>query len=374
MRVSVVLAMVLAIPAARSQWVMQESGVKASLRGIANVGGGVAWASGSEGTVVRTVDGGKLWQRCAVPLGGEKLDFRGVQAFDAKTAIVMSSGPGEASRLYKTVDGCGTWNLIITNPDPKGFWDAIRFHDATVGELLGDPVDGTFVFANVYPDGPVIIDWKRKYLRDHLEANGRGVFAASNSSLALRPDWHPSSCLTSTMWFGTSGPGGAKIFRHEIDARPSDKKNPRCSDNISAQWIPSDVPLAGTSESAGVFSIAAKNDLVLVAVGGDYEKPAMTAGTAAFTMDGGKNWTAALQLPGGYRSAVAYDAELKAWITVGPNGTDISTDDGKNWRALKPSPADAADADKNWNALSLPFVVGSKGRIGILRDGAVGAK
>jgi hypothetical protein len=43
---------------------------------------------------------------------------------------------------------------------------------------------------------------------------------------------------------------------------------------------------------------------------------------------------------------------------VGPNGTDISTDDGKNWQPLKPSPDDPPDADKNWNALSLPFAVG----------------
>ena len=75
------------------------------------------------------------------------------------------------------------------------------------------------------------------------------------------------------------------------------------------------------------------------------------------------------QPPHGYRSAVAYDTPTKTWITVGPNGTDISTDDGRNWRALKPNLKDseAPDADKNWNALSLPFVVGPHGRIGKLR-------
>jgi hypothetical protein len=73
-------------------------------------------------------------------------------------------------------------------------------------------------------------------------------------------------------------------------------------------------------------------------------------------------------MPSGYRSSVAYDAVTKTWITVGPNGTDISTDDGRNWRALHPDAArhEAADADKNWNALSLPFVVGPHGRIGKL--------
>lgn len=65
---------------------------------------------------------------------------------------------------------------------------------------------------------------------------------------------------------------------------------------------------------------------------------------------------------------MAYDDSAKTWITVGPNGTDISTDDGRNWRALRPDPTrhEATDADRNWNALSLPFVVGPHGRIGKL--------
>ena len=75
--------------------------------------------------------------------------------------------------------------------------------------------------------------------------------------------------------------------------------------------------------------------------------------------------------PHGFRSSVAYDSTTKTWITVGPNGTDISTDDGRNWRALKPTPAEPADADRNWNALSLPFVVGPHGRIGKLHPEAL---
>ena len=110
---------------------------------------------------------------------------------------------------------------------------------------------------------------------------------------------------------------------------------------------------------------------VLVAVGGNYEKPADTTDTSAISTDGGKTWTASPTPPHGYRSAVAYDASTKTWITVGPNGTDISTDDGRNWRALKPSPTDTPDADSHWNALSLPFVVGPHGRIGVLNPAAL---
>ena len=111
-------------------------------------------------------------------------------------------------------------------------------------------------------------------------------------------------------------------------------------------------------------------------VGGDYTKPDESFGNAVFlsSKDGAHvplssyfTVTTPMSPPHGYRSSVAYDASTNTWVTVGPNGTDISTDDGLNWRALRPAPTEAPDADKNWNALSLPFVVGPKGRIGKLR-------
>ncbi len=108
----------------------------------------------------------------------------------------------------------------------------------------------------------------------------------------------------------------------------------------------------------------------MVAVGGDYTKINDRQDTAAFT--GGTNkFQVAKTLPGGYRSAVAYDPTHKLWITVGPNGTDISTDDGRNWQALKPAKGDPQGTDRDWNALSLPFVVGPKGRIGKLNPAAL---
>src|SRR5271155_3207395 len=135
----------------QAQFDIEESHSTASLRGIHNVGAGVAWASGTNGAVLRTEDGGYLWQPCTIPSGAEHLDFRGIQAFDANTAIVMSSGKGDLSRLYKTTDGCLTWKLVFTNPDKNGFWDALRFSkpwpkvlSKTDGVLIGDPVAGTF--------------------------------------------------------------------------------------------------------------------------------------------------------------------------------------------------------------------------------------
>src|SRR5271170_1752348 len=154
-----------------AQWDIEESHTTASLRGIHNVGGGVAWASGTNGTVLRTEDGGYLWQTCTVPPGAEKLDFRGIQAFDENTAIVMSSGPGDQSRLYKTTDGCQTWKPLFTNPDKEGFWDAIRFDFGSPfdrnlikqglgkGLLVGDPVNGDFVIFETSDSGDTWWPW-----------------------------------------------------------------------------------------------------------------------------------------------------------------------------------------------------------------------
>ena len=296
---------------AQAQWTIQQSHTTASLRGIHALGNGIAWASGTAGTILRTTDDGITWQTCTTPPEAEKLDFRGIQAFDANTAIVMSSGKGDLSRLYKTTDGCRTWKLILTNPDPEGFWDAIQFTaNHKTGLLYGDPVDGKFVeFATS--------DFGEHWLRstDAPSAReGESLFAASNSSLLYQ---------AGKALIVTGGPSGSRSL-------PG-----------------SDIPLAGA------YSVAASST-TLVAVGGDYRKPDVSQGTAAFSTDGGQRWTAAATPPHGYRSSVAYDSAHKTWLAVGPNGTDISTDDGRHWH---PSPGE------NWNALSLPFAVGPNGRI-----------
>jgi photosystem II stability/assembly factor-like uncharacterized protein len=353
MRQTILLGLFLAASTCvNAQWEIQNSNTTADLRGIHNVGGGVAWASGTNGTVLRTEDGGYLWQPCTVPPGAEHLDFRGIQAFDAKTAIVMSSGKGDLSRLYKTTDGCHSWELVITNPDKDGFWDAISANGKNL-MILGDPVAGSFVIESSYNDGAT---WDR----DHLPPStvGEGAFAASNS--ALLNEWSDEIVL-----FGTGGPSGARVF---VECVPCTSKE------FEKSWAVRELPAIGRGNSVGVFSIASshsKSFHYFVIVGGDYSKPERT-GSAAVTHDF-LSWESSKVPPHGYRSAVAYDAATKTWITVGPNGTDISTDDGRNWRPLHPDPAlhQPADADKNWNALSLPFVVGPHGRIGKLNEHAL---
>lgn len=328
-------------------WVLEKSGTAAGLRGIHAVGGGVAWASGTSGTVLRTEDGGYEWQTCAAPPDSAKLDFRGVWAWDEKTAVVMSSGTGDLSRIYKTTDGCASWALVFTNPDKDGFWDAMVFLSRDRGYLVGDPVSGSFAFFTTTDGG---VSWKRSEAAGlKAEANTTGVFAASNSALLGSRD--------EPVAFGT---GGGFYYTQSFTGNITFTAKPGTPVKMSEQWDHVAVPLRNSGTTAGIFSLGWHEGEVhgygftLIAVGGDYTKPNESAGTAAWSTDGGKTWTAAAKPPHGFRSAVAWDAEAKAWIAAGTNGSDISYDDGKTWQALD---------DGNWNALSLPWVVGPNGRI-----------
>ena len=302
-----------------------------------------------------------------MPPGAEKLDFRGIWAWDANTAVAMSSGPGDLSRLYKTTDGCSSWKLLYTNPDKEGFWDALSFSDREHGFLLGDPVAGRLYLAWTDNGGA---SWQRISTEDlTLVGTGAGAFAASNSALSLAG---PILGPTNAPWFGTSGPGGAHVYTGGIDCTMGiARENPG---ECLKHWTfgRDTVPVNGDNSSSGIFSLVVLHDHQgisrAVAVGGDYKKPNESNGTAASTSDGGKTWTAAAKPPHGYRSSVAWDAADKAWIAAGTNGSDVSYDDGKTWQYLDSG---------NWNALSLPWVVGPEGRIAkliSLKSAAISAK
>lgn len=307
-----------------------------------------------------------------------------MQAFDENTAIVMSSGKGDLSRLYKTTDGCVTWKLLFTNPDKDGFWDAIKFDERKPdrptskfpqrGVLVGDPVRDAFAIYETTDSGENWLMWEdsdgaRPADKGRLSAKaaiGESLFAASNSTL-IAPG------LNGPFAFVTGGKGGARLFVPEPHS-PLDN-------GTTWKFTVTKLPVA-SNESAGAFSLASRSikqlQADLMIVGGDYRTPDMP-GTAVYVPFGNgccfgilpRKVIESLHPPQGYRSSVAYDTSHKTWITVGPNGTDISTDDGLNWRALRPGPREPQDADRNWNALSLPFVVGPHGRIGKIRADAL---
>src|SRR5580693_6168062 len=156
-----------------------------SFRGVSAVSEKIAWASGTHGTYLRTTDG-RIWIPDQDP-GAEALDFRGIVAFSADEAFLMSAGPGDQSRIYHTMNAGRNWNLQYTNTNPKGFFDSMVFWDRTHGIVLGDPIvdeTGALKFELlITTDGKTWTQIPASQLPPAIE--GEGAFAASNPSLAI---------------------------------------------------------------------------------------------------------------------------------------------------------------------------------------------
>lgn len=124
-------------------WQLSPTGVTARFRGLSAVSRSVAWASGSLGTVLRTTDGGRSWQNVSPP-GVADLQFRDIEAFDARNAVILSIGDGELSRVYRTTDGGATWTETFRSTEPTAFYDCMAFFDRRNGLAMSDPVGGKF--------------------------------------------------------------------------------------------------------------------------------------------------------------------------------------------------------------------------------------
>jgi photosystem II stability/assembly factor-like uncharacterized protein len=309
-------------------WIPQTSGTNASFRGIHAVDAQTVWVSGTAGTFVTTADGGATWHAAQVP-GAEKLDFRAVWAFDAKTAYLLSIGTGEQSRIYQTSDAGAHWKLLFTNPDAKGFFDGIVFWDHTHGIVAGDPVDGR---TTIFTTDDAGATWQRQASPEAI--GSEGAFAASNTSLALSGDHQ--------VWLGTTA---ARVLHSADNGRT---------------WTAPATPIRHDGSGAGVFSVAFRDPLHGIAVGGDYTKAAESRDNIAITSDGGKTWAAPSGTPpAGFRSAVAWLPGTKTWVATGTSGSDMSTDDGVTWKQFDATGYNAAafvSGEVGW-------AVGPRGRI-----------
>jgi photosystem II stability/assembly factor-like uncharacterized protein len=316
-------------------WTSQTSGVTARLRGVSAVNEQVAWASGANSTVLRTSDGGSTWQKLNVTT--DALDFRDIDAIDAKTAYALSIGTGPASRIYKTTDAGSTWTLQFKNENPKAFLDAMSFWDAQHGIVFGDSMDGRFDILTTENGGQTWTRLDSSKLPPALP--NEGAFAASGTNIAVFGKDHA--------WIGTGGATTARVLR-TIDR--------------GRTWKVFNTPLQ-SAQSSGIFSIAFRDKSHGVIVGGDYAKENEAINNMAFTTDGGETWELARGLSG-FRSVVAYvPGKKNTLVAIGPTGGDYSTDDGRTWKSI---PGAGYDTFSFVKGKAIGWASGAKGNIGKL--------
>jgi len=335
---SSLLAALAVTTASIGEWRTQSTGVTGRLRGVSAVSSRVAWASGANGTILRTIDAGTTWKALPVP-GAETLDFRDVDAMSESVAYALSIGPGESSRIYKTTDGGARWTLQLANTDPRVFLDAMTFRDASHGLAFGDSVDGAFVLFTTANGGKT---WERMPA-DRLPPAlpNEGAFAASGTNVAMHGRDH--------VWIGTSA---SRVLRSGDGGRT---------------WTVATTPLA-SGPSAGIFSIAFRDARHGVVVGGDYKKESEAVDNVAVTSDGGATWTLVKDHGlSGFRSVVAWvPGNARSLLAIGPSGADLSSDEGHTW-----SPVEAGGFDTFAFAPGggVGWAAGQGGRVARLRLG-----
>jgi photosystem II stability/assembly factor-like uncharacterized protein len=325
-------------PPEPGHWLRLKQTRKVSLRGVSVVNRDVVWASGAEGTVLRSVDGGQSITTRLVP-GAEASDFRDVHAFDADHAIIMTAG--QPARMFITQDGGKSWSVTYECKDKRSFFNAMAFWDDRRGIAFSDPIEGKLLIISTRDGGK---SWQPlDPAKRPTTVKDEHGYAASGTCLAVG--------RRGRVWIGLGGAGTASGLVRVFT-----------SDDFGQTWSVSVSNLAGT-ESAGIFSILPIDEKRGVVVGGDYKKPEGSSHIVSLTHDGGKSWDQPRDHGlRGFRSCVVraatQDGDLL--IACGPTGSDWSTDGGHHWHPL---------GDVGFHAMafsadgSAGFAVGADGRL-----------
>lgn len=278
-------------------WELPERLSSASMRGLDVCRDKTIWASGTEGTVLRSLDQGKSWQLFEVPEVTE-LDFRDIEGFDAEHASVMSAGNGV--RAFSTTDGGKTWHLAYEDSDSSQFFDGMDFLQG-VGYAFGDPNNGRLQILKSVDSGMSWTKLPDASLPRTLE--GEAGYAASGTGIILRSEG---------LFIATGGGASSRLL-----IKSSEK-----------EWQAFDTPLK-SEPGSGIFSMAMDSKHFIV-VGGSYVDSTNSSSNAAYSSEG-SNWFVPKTLPEGYRSCVTTSKSLGIAVACGRTGCDISFDSGESW-------------------------------------------
>ncbi len=312
----------------------------ATCRSLSAVNAQVAWAGCTGGKVFRTTDGGATWSVDSVA-GASNLDFRGIKAFDERSAVVVSAGPAERgqARIFRTDDGARHWTQTWNDSTPGVFLDGVAFWDASNGFTFSDPVGGRFLILTTRDGGR---SWQRVPAGQiPTTLPNEAAFAASNTQLAVQG--------SSNGWIATGGGAEARVFR---------------TTDRGKTWTVATTKMPGGA-SSGLFGIAFSDSRNGLAVGGDYRNERGITSFAVRTRDGGATWEpAGVNRPDGTTSGLVYvpGTNPPLFVATGQTGVAYTKDYGATWVH-----ADTLTSyGVGFVSPKAGFVAGSRGRVGAL--------
>jgi photosystem II stability/assembly factor-like uncharacterized protein len=318
-------------------WTLTTTPSTQQFRGLSPVSSKIAWVSGTNGTVLRTTDSGATWTNVSPRFPSENstdFQFRDIEAWSARHAVILSIGEGNLSRIYRTYDGGESWKKTFVNNEETAFYDCMAFEKnrPSHGIAMSDPVDGKFRLLETWDGGAHWSIVPSAGMPPALE--GEAGFAASGTCIeAAAGRWYVAS--------GGVNPG--RIFY---------------THNVHRKWKVANSSIAG-SAAAGVFSVRFRDFKQGIAVGGDFEQPTANVDVASWSRDGGLSWQKADSFPGGYRSGASWvPGRHNTAVAVGTSGSDITFDGGRNWVGIGNGTFDAVECVTN-----VCWASGSGGRV-----------
>ena len=335
-----------------------EAGKRVSFRGLSVVNDKVFWASGSNGTVTRSTDGGNTIEWITVP-GYEKRDFRDIEAIDAETAIIMAIA--EPAVILKTKDGGKNWVKVFEDTTKGMFMDAMdmlvdsvqikRIKDQGNTKqdnstpthtliVVGDPINGKLFVAMSFDAGDSWQVMPSPESKDdvRLVADTEAMFASSGTNVKLT-NWnsHSPTLLVT---------GGTK-------ARLKDLTLHNFNDSLYMMQ-------GGTSTGANSIDVFNKTKSAVI-VGGDFAKDSIGSNNCVLVsfQSGKPVYSLPETMPHGYRSCVIY-LDSNNLVACGTSGIDVSKDGGKNWQLISKESFHVVQKARNGNTI---YMAGGGGRI-----------
>lgn len=313
------------LSAQKYQVVIDSTGYHSGFRGLCAVSNKIAWVCGSLGTVGKTTDGGLTWTMQKV-LDSTKSEIRDIEAWDEDNAIILSVK--DPAQILKTSDGGKTWKEVYTAPKFETFLNGFAFWDKNRGIAYGDPIDGHFEILTTTDGGET---WQ-ELAKEHSPkaTKNEAGFASSGTGICVGKK--------GKVWFGTGG-NAAHVF---------------VSHDYGQTWKHHETHMTHGMSSKGINSIVFVDDMIGVAVGGDFTAPDIYEKNYSVTTDGGATWHIPdkHKHPSGYRSCVDFITKT-TFIAVGKNGIDISYDGGYNWELVSTQGFLTIDEAKNGTTIFL---------------------
>ena len=284
-----------------------------SLRGLCIANKKVIWASGTNGSIAKSVDEGNTFEWVQVK-GYEHRDFRSIYAWNDQEAIIVAIAA--PAIILKTKDGGNIWEKVYENNDTAMFLDAIYFKDANNGIVVGDPIKNVPFILKSTNAGSSWSQIEDGYFVDSLQ-KGEAFFASSNTNIAhsLQDEFLITGGLTSRLW---------------INGKP----------NL--------LPIVQGLKSTGANSIAVSPDQNYIAIiGGDFandtnsNKNFVLYQKIASTKSSGNNYSMQplLNLLSneintiGYKSCIKF-IDNQTLIACGTSGIAISKNRGHLWEKI----------------------------------------